>query len=85
MPQKLMTKRNPLPSVQQCECKRCVERDGPLKAKVAGVPYRWFPKSTERPTSCPNCRSPYWYKDRVRAVRVFRKKSARSGRIAAEA
>ena len=28
--------------------------------------YKWWPRSQERPQTCPKCRSPYWDKKKTR-------------------
>ena len=41
-------------TIRQQECLRCG--------------HSWWPRSTERPIICPNCKSPYW--DRPRVVQL---------------
>ena len=35
-----------------------------LKCKRCG--HKWAPRKEERPLTCPNCKSPYWDKERIR-------------------
>lgn len=32
--------------------------------KCTRCTHTWFPRSTERPTICPKCKSPYWDRER---------------------
>lgn len=36
--------------------------------------HKWVPRKDIPPKSCPNCRSPYWNKERVRKVDDYRLK-----------
>jgi ribosomal protein L37AE/L43A len=48
-------KREPLiepPLVRKRKCKRC--------------DYTWVPRKKQKPVQCPECKSPYWNKERVK-------------------
>ena len=57
------------------ECPHC-KRKFDLKLKCNRCEHEWTPRSDKLPKVCPNpdCKSPYWNKERVRKLRKKSKK-----------
>lgn len=51
-------------------CPHCGQDFEPKKLKCTRCQHEWYPKAPDKlPEVCPRCKSPYWSKERTRAMK----------------